>query len=83
MSKITHEQAKEVMMKLESEDVYYGEYIEEHKIMATYIKQQERDSELSELYKELATLYRDRFDYTDSASEIQRLWVKIKEKENE
>lgn len=83
MSRITHEQAREVMMKLESEDAYYGEYIEEHKIIATYIKQQERDSELSKLYKELVTLYRDRFDYTDSASKIQRLWVIIKELENE
>lgn len=47
------------------------------------LKQVQKQEKLLELYKELATLYRDRFDYTDSASEIQRLWVKIKEKENE
>ena len=50
--KITHEQARQVMMKLESGDAYYGEFIEEHKIMATYIKQQEkREQELKEKSK--------------------------------
>lgn len=75
MSRITHEQARLLLREdMSSLGVY---------TLRTYIKQQERDSELSELYKELATLYRDRFDYADSASEIQRFWGKIKELEND
>ena len=42
---ITHEEARNTMMKIESNDAYYGELQEELKLMATYISQQQEAKE--------------------------------------
>ncbi|NCC55424.1 MAG: hypothetical protein EOM11_08100 [Erysipelotrichia bacterium] len=49
---ITPEEARNTMMKIESNDAYYGELQEELKLMATYITQQEKKDNLLELYRE-------------------------------
>ena len=48
---ITNEEAINTMMKIESNDAYYGELQEEFKLMATYIKQQEKKDNLLKLYQ--------------------------------
>ena len=55
---ITHEEARNTMMKIESNDAYYGELQEELKLMATYISQQEVKQEpLVNYAKHLAKMF--------------------------
>ncbi len=53
---ITHEEARNAMMKIESDDAYYGEFQEEHKLMATYIYQNEQRDKDVVRYFELRDL---------------------------
>ena len=88
MSKSSYDEALDILLNSlqdpqdEDNDCYMLSYNQMNVIDRT-LKQAQKQEKLSELYKELATLYRDRFDYTNSATEIKRLWGKIKELEND
>ncbi len=81
---ITPKEARNTMMKIESNDAYYGELQEELKLMAAYIAQQEKKDNLLELYREL--LFITKFEksisndnYKECVNSIIALEIELKE----
>ena len=74
---ITHDEARNTMIKIYIDDVYCGELEEEHKLMATYIAQQEKKDELLGLYKEKSLLLEVLFVNVDN-TQINKYQMKGK-----
>ena len=76
---ITPEEARNTMMKIESNDAYYGELQEELKLMATYIAQQEKKDKLFERLFNVCKEYKHTSIGLSDDSEFLNVMVELEE----